>query len=78
MVNKVSKRIFDEMKAAAISTWTSHDGAEVYIKEKIKIVNDEDKIENSMSLYRIFDFENKRIFLSKVSEETKLYIKNSK
>jgi len=77
MANKPSKRIFDEMKAAALSTWTAHNGDEVYINEKIKIVNNQNIREHAIGFFRAFDFQNQRIFLSKVSEETKEYIKQN-
>jgi hypothetical protein len=79
MYEAPSDHIFNEMKNTATEIWKGYDNSYGYVDEKLDRIDPMQNIQdNAMVFYRMFDWQNQVIFLSKSSEETREYIiKNS-
>lgn len=73
-----SQEIFDECKKVAIEIWSTYDDKYGYATEKINRINSiNNKKDNVMIFYRMFDFNNKKTMKSKLSKEALDYINNN-
>lgn len=70
--------VFDEMRSIATEIWNTYSDEFGYRSEKLNYINSLENIQdNAMVFYRMFDYSNKKTFLSLASDEVKDYINNN-
>jgi hypothetical protein len=74
-----SDAIFEDMKKAAISVWETFDNEYGYVDEKVSRVNSIPNIQdNAMTFFRMFDAGNQMKMISRISDETYIYISENR
>lgn len=77
MYKAPSTEIFNEMKQAAKTVWSSYDNTHGYVTEKHESIDRLENIgDNTMVFYRMFDTWNQTSMLALLSIESQLYISN--
>ena len=65
------QKVFDEIKKASIEIWNTYDNRFGYADEKIGRIKDLENIrDNAWTMVAMFDSNNQRKLLDKVSDET--------
>ncbi len=68
---------FEEVKEKAIELWNTYDNEFGYVDEKVNSIKDIGNIrDNFMYIVAMFDIQNQSKLASKLSDETKLEIRN--
>jgi hypothetical protein len=78
MFETPTQEIFDEMKIIATEIWNTYSDEHGYRTEKLNYINSFENIEdNAMIFFRMFDWNNQQIFISKSTNDIVEYIKNN-
>lgn len=76
--NAPSEEIFEDMKKAATTIWSTYDNTYGYVDEKMERVNNLKNVkDNAMILYRMFDHWNQAIMREKLHINSLHYIKQN-
>jgi len=74
--NNPSNDVFEEMKSACIAVFIHGNHHEDYLNEKLNIINNYQNINgDALMFYRMLDYKNQKLMLTKLSNKSLEYMK---